>query len=603
MKNKRIINCFILSLFLFLFSSLTLNAASGSLNLSGKSDVYVGENVEITLSINNLNDIGIGIGSLGGVINYDKNYLEYVSHKSNLSAISLSFVPTSGKFAGMGNGNYITNSTNLISVTFKTKQIGRTTVSISGTSIASGVNSDSVSVNHPSKSINITNPPSSNTNLSSLSASGTNISTGNLTANVGKDVTSTTINATAEDSKASVSGTGTKSLNYGKNTFTVTVKAENGTTKNYTITINREDPRSNNANLSSLKVSGQDLSPGFNKNTTTYSMTVPFSVSSLDIKTTTEDSNAKVSITGNKNLPAEATTPVTIKVTAENGTVKTYTINVTREKDPNKPKSNNNYLTTIGANIGILSPVFDKEKLNYVIYLPYEIDKIELTVDVEDKQYGVLETSGPETLNVGTNRYEFKVTAEDGTTRSYIVNVIRGANVDASSSNVLLKDLKIENGNLDKAFNSEVNVYRYEKDKNFNLTPIPEDENTKVTVLEHDDVYTILLETSNGETNVYTLIPKEENVTNSNTGVIIAIILASLPLISGGTFFGYKYGMKKMLSKVKALTQGSISTKEFDNVVYEENPKNKKSKKDKKKKKDKQPEETTTKEKTENEEI
>ena len=241
-------------------------------------------------------------------------------------------------------------------------------------------------------------------------------------------------------------------------------------------------------------------------------------------------------------------------------------------------------MSSITTNIGILSPVFDKEKTNYVVYLPYEVDKIELNVEVDDKEYGQLERTGPDTLNVGINRYEFKVTAEDGTTKSYIVNVIRGASVEGGSSNVLLKELNIDNGSLDKKFKSDVNVYRYSKKKGFKLSPVPEDENTKVSVLEFDGVYTILLETSNGEANVYTLVPEEETTTSNNIGIIITIVVASIPFIGGGTFLGYKYGMKKMLSKVKNLAQTKVETPEEENVVYEEKPKSKKGKKSKKQK-------------------
>lgn len=577
--NRRVINCFLLSLFLFLFSSHTLNAAgSFTLGFSGPSNATTGDTISVQVVIRNMSE---GVSGVGATLNYDKSLLELVDKNSG-NAMSISYNNSnSAKFMGVSMGGSVSSTSTLVTYKFKTLKPG--TASITFTDVTStNVNYESMSVSKDTYRVTIKAPLSGNANLGSLSVPGTSISTSNMTANVGKDTSSITINASAEDSGATVSGTGTKSLNYGKNTFTITVKAPSGATKNYTITINREDPRSNNANLSSLKVSGGDLTPGFNKNTTTYSMTVPFSVSSLDIKANAEDSKAKVSISGNNNLPAEATTRVLVTVTAENGSTKVYAINVTREKDPNKPKSNNNYLTTIATNIGLLSPVFDKEKTNYVIYLPYEIDKIELTVDVEDKEYGKLETIAPESLNVGTNRYEFKVTAEDGSVRSYIVNVIRGANLDGSSNNVLLNDIKIENGSLDKKFNSKINIYKYDKKKNFKLTPIPEDENTKITVLEHDEVYTILLESSNGDVNVYTLIPKEEPTVSNNLGIVIAVALASLPIIGCGTFLGYKFGMKKMLSKVKSLAQNT-KTIQNDNVVYDEKPKTNKPKKNKKK--------------------
>ena len=49
------------------------------------------------------------------------------------------------------------------------------------------------------------------------------------------------MNATAADSKAVVYGTGTKSLKPGKNTISVSVAAEDGSTKEYTITVNVDE--------------------------------------------------------------------------------------------------------------------------------------------------------------------------------------------------------------------------------------------------------------------------------------------------------------------------------------------------------------------------
>ncbi|MFR1171228.1 MAG: cadherin-like beta sandwich domain-containing protein, partial [Coprobacillus cateniformis] len=46
-----------------------------------------------------------------------------------------------------------------------------------------------------------------------------------------------TINAKAKDSKASVSGTGEHELKVGENNFVITVKAENGSKKTYTISV------------------------------------------------------------------------------------------------------------------------------------------------------------------------------------------------------------------------------------------------------------------------------------------------------------------------------------------------------------------------------
>ncbi len=89
--------------------------------------------------------------------------------------------------------------------------------------------------------------------------------------------------------------------------------------------------KSSNAFLKKLNISGYNLNPEFNKNTTSYSIMVNNNVESLGVTAYPEDSKSKVSISGNKNWKVGVNN-VTITVIAENGNKKTYTIAVTRDK-------------------------------------------------------------------------------------------------------------------------------------------------------------------------------------------------------------------------------------------------------------------------------
>ncbi len=82
--------------------------------------------------------------------------------------------------------------------------------------------------------------------LSSLSVSGYSLTpsfsvneTSSYSVTVPSNVANITISATTVNSKASISGTGSKQLSSGSNVFTVSVKAQNGNVRNYTITVNR----------------------------------------------------------------------------------------------------------------------------------------------------------------------------------------------------------------------------------------------------------------------------------------------------------------------------------------------------------------------------
>ena len=84
---------------------------------------------------------------------------------------------------------------------------------------------------------------SKNANLKSLTVDGKEISNVNntYTVDVANYVTSVDIKATAEDSKAQVSGTGKKDLVAGQNTFSIVVTAENGTAVTYSVIVNKKE--------------------------------------------------------------------------------------------------------------------------------------------------------------------------------------------------------------------------------------------------------------------------------------------------------------------------------------------------------------------------
>lgn len=119
--------------------------------------------------------------------------------------------------------------------------------SSSSSSSSSGSSSSSSSNNSSSSTTTTVQEPevkkSSEKNLSSLSVSeGTlspKFSAGTTTYKVDltNEVKKLTISAKAKDSKARVSGTGEKELKIGENNFTVTVTAEDGSKKTYTISV------------------------------------------------------------------------------------------------------------------------------------------------------------------------------------------------------------------------------------------------------------------------------------------------------------------------------------------------------------------------------
>jgi len=544
---------------LFLFSSLNVNAGSATLNLSGASSVIVGNNIEVIISANNIN-VTDGIAGFEAKVNYDSNYLDFIDSVS-LAKFEVNYenYVSSGMISGMSfsESKFITGtSSNLIKLIFKTKKEGSTNIRINDVEVTEG-NKDIANVGGTSKTITINPIPSSNANLSSLSvSSGTinfNKDTTSYSLKVDSDVTSIDISASAEDSGAKVSGIGTKSLNYGDNKISIVVTAPSGSKKTYTITINRKDNRSSNNNLASLKVSTGTLSPSFSVSKTTYNVSVPFDVSSIKVNATAEDSKSKVVVSGGSSLKAGAVTRINVKVTAENGAVKTYIIKVTRGKDPNaqEEKNTNNNLASITVIDGTLSPEFNKNTTSYTLEVPYKVKNLELNPVAEDEAFATVKVEGANNLQVGENEVKIIVTAENGSTKEYTIKVKRAEPTEEDLKNEesdvkppeeeikhLLVNVNLTKGKITTKFDSKKFIYYYKKNKGFKIEGIPKDSEDKVTIFEHDDVITIVVGENLEDANVYTFIPKETNI------LAIVITISSVVFISGGTFLGYKFGIK-----------------------------------------------------------
>lgn len=118
---------------------------------------------------------------------------------------------------------------------------------------------------------------------------------------------------------------------------------------------------SSNNYLKDLGIEGFTLTPGFSKDTLEYSVEVPNDTKTITITALKDDSSASVSGTGEKEV-SEGTNKFEIKVTAENGNVKTYIINVTvKELDPISVKIGKDEYTIIRKE-GVLDAPDNYEK-------------------------------------------------------------------------------------------------------------------------------------------------------------------------------------------------------------------------------------------------
>ena len=206
------------------------------------------------------------------------------------------------------------------------------------------------------------------------------------------------------------------------------VTLSDGTADTYigtcTYSVQLAPPLSSNCQLGGLTVSNATISPAFSPDTTQYSASVPFSTSSLQVSATPADSKASV-VVGNTGLTAGGTTNVRITVTAENGAVKEYVIQVTRASDPNYVKSSNAELKSLTVEGFILSPAFAADVTQYYVWLPYEQSTVSVNAAAEHGKASV-SIANVEELTAGqATDIAVTVTAENGTTKVYTLTVFR----------------------------------------------------------------------------------------------------------------------------------------------------------------------------------
>ena len=133
-------------------------------------------------------------------------------------------------------------------------------------------------------------------------------------------------------------------------------------------TVNVSDAtKSDNANLSALRVSAGTISPKFSANVTEYTINVKNSITECKVYGTTADPNATIGITGSATLKVGENKRV-LTVTAPSGAQKSYTLIIIRSADEDETESNassetevNTALETVigGKSYVVLSDITD----------------------------------------------------------------------------------------------------------------------------------------------------------------------------------------------------------------------------------------------------
>ena len=283
--------------------------------------------------------------------------------------------------------------------------------------------------------VNVTVLRKNDNTLSDLTVNGTTVSGFNpnvteyILNDVENNVSTIEIGATVSDTAARITSTlGSKTLHTGTNNIIVTVEAEDGTPRDYTITVVRK--KNSNADLALLSVSGATITPQNN----------PFDPDVLNYRVEVESTTERISPNDITALPAVETTTVSkdpalaletgentykIRTTAEDGTTKKeYTITVVRKQ------SSDARLKTVNLTNASMNTGFTSENTVYTLTIPKTADTFTIEGIPVDEN-AIVEGNKEYNKNVGV--VIISVTSQDRTqTKQYTFNIATAESTDAT---------------------------------------------------------------------------------------------------------------------------------------------------------------------------
>lgn len=254
-------------------------------------------------------------------------------------------------------------------------------------------------------------PCGSNNNSSDDSSNNNSSSSNN------SDSSSST-NNNSSSNKNSNSGTSSNNSSSSSNNNTSTTKPNSSSSSNAN-SFTEEEVKSNDNTLKIIIIDGKEIDV---KENIDYSTTKE----KITIKATTNDKKAKYEIKNNSTLEI-GENKISIEVTAEDGTTKTYNINVKRDK-------------ILSSDTGI-KVIINEEEVSFsdnkaTIYVSATETNLKIDYTLNDENAKV-EMDKIEELKTGDNELKIKVIAEDGTEKEYEIIIHKYTKSEETISTIL----------------------------------------------------------------------------------------------------------------------------------------------------------------------
>ncbi|WP_109301794.1 DUF5018 domain-containing protein [Aquimarina sp. AU474] len=279
------------------------------------------------------------------------------------------------------------------------------------------------------------------------------------------------------------------------------VTAENGEKREYTVHINRVLNTENS--LLSLKLTSGDFEKDFEIQDDGVAGMVPYYVNNEDVSFAIELSD-RATIEPDPSTITDIKKSINFVVTAENGEAKNYLVDIKRELSPEKA------MLSLKLTSGDFEKDFEIQDDGVAGMVPYYINDEDVSFLIELSDRATIEPD-PSTITNIKESIDFVVTAENGETKNYLIDIKRELSPEKAmlSFEIMTNlfeiglDIDEENGRINQRIFPNTDLTSISTKTSISdratITPDPE------TVMDYSTPVTYTVTAENGDTKEYVI--------------------------------------------------------------------------------------------------